>query len=103
MTCAKAVVKARLVTTSGQVFEGENAVLMPQAQCPRLAGEGYDKCISVCDQQGHAEAMAIVAARDAGATLRGAHMQVFYHHVCDACQGLMRSLAITWELADGNR
>lgn len=102
MTCAKAVVKARLVTTSGQVFEGENAVLKPQAQCPRLDGEGYDKCISVCDQQGHAEAMAIVAARDAGATLRGAHMTVAYRYVCEDCQNVMRSFGITWEVADGN-
>src|SRR5690606_18069879 len=66
MTCAKAVVKARLVTTSGLVFEGENTVTRPQAQCPRAEGEGYDKCTSVCGQLGHAEAMAILAARDAG-------------------------------------
>lgn len=101
MTCAKAVVKARLVTTSGLVFEGENTVTRPQAQCPRAEGEGYDKCTSVCGQLGHAEAMAILAARDAGVAPHGGHMQVFYHHVCDACQLMMQSLSITWELVDG--
>lgn len=98
MTCAKAVVKARLVTASGQVFEGENAVIKPQAQCPRAEGEGYDKCISVCGQLGHAEVMAIVAARDAEVELRGAHMIVGYHHVCEDCQSVMRSFGITWEV-----
>lgn len=98
MTCAKVVVKARLVTTSGLVFEGENTVTRPQAQCPRAEGEGYDKCTSVCGQLGHAEAMAI---RAAGTHAHGGHMQVFYHHVCDACQQLMQSLSITWELVDG--
>lgn len=102
MTCAKAVVKARLVTTSGQVFEGENAVSKPQVQCPRLEGEGYDKCISVCDQQGHAEEQAVLRALMAGVELRGAHMTVEYHHVCKKCQGMMWSFGITWEVADGN-
>lgn len=98
MTCAKVVVKAILTTVAGNEYHGENSCRKPQATCPRLPGEGYDKCRDVCDQQHHAEGAAIHAALDAGDAVDGGHMVVYHRHVCDGCQLQMRSLNITWEI-----
>lgn len=84
MTCAKATVRCTLVTADGSQIVGTNWCANPQATCPRLPGEGYEKCRSICDQQGHAEVDAI---RIAGPHARGAHAYVEGHtYACQSCQ-----------------
>lgn len=87
MTCAKQVVRCVLILPSGQAFTGTNACANPQTVCPRLPGEGYEKCKSICHQGGHAELEAIKAARAAGADLRGGTAMVSGHnYLCQHCQ-----------------
>ena len=84
MTCAKKRVVVYLHSKDGRVFVGENACRRPQAVCPRVPGEGYEKCRTVCDQIGHAE---VVALAQAGAAAHGATaLLVGHHHYCRACQ-----------------
>ena len=62
MTCAKKIVRCYLVKEGGHLYAGENTCDFPQQVCPRAPGEGYEKCKSVCRQQGHAEELALKAA-----------------------------------------
>jgi hypothetical protein len=62
MTCAKTRVRVTLTHPDGRSWTGENRCRNPQAVCPRLPGEGYDKCRTVCDQVGHAERDALQLA-----------------------------------------
>ena len=82
MTCAKVRVVAFLVGRSGKWYDGENWCANPQQVCPRLPGEGYEKCQSVCQQNAHAEVEAIQAAGDDAC---GGLMYVKYHYCCEAC------------------
>lgn len=82
MTCAKVRVEAILIGRSGKWYEGENHCTSPQASCPRLPGEGYEKCKSVCQQDAHAEVEAIRAAGDDAC---GGLMYVNYHYCCPDC------------------
>ena len=87
MTCAKQTVKCVLILPAGGVFFGSNSCANPQVECPRLPGEGYSKCLSVCQQRGHAETQALVAARDAGVSPEGATAYVSGHtYMCRHCQ-----------------
>lgn len=75
--CAKQHVMATAVTEDGGRYVGTNECDNPQASCPREVqgyprGLGYHLCKEVCQQQGHAEEMAIKAAKAAGASLVGA-------------------------------
>lgn len=82
--CAKTTVRCTLVTTAGEYIVGTNACATPQPACPRLPGEGYDKCTSVCGQLGHAEVQAV---RLAGERARGAHAYLDGHtYACMDCQ-----------------
>lgn len=82
--CAKQTVKATLIATDGERFVGTNACANPQAVCPRLPGEGYEKCITICDQKGHAEEQAM---RAAGTKVIGSHVYVEGHTwACQNCQ-----------------
>jgi hypothetical protein len=84
MTCAKARVICTLVTPEGERIVGENACDNPQTTCPREPGEGYDKCQTICRQQGHAEA---VVVRLAGERARGARAYLEGHsYACRDCQ-----------------
>jgi hypothetical protein len=56
--CAKQTVTCAIVTPAGEHFIGENWCDTPQETCPRVDGEGYEKCTTVCDQVGHAEEVA---------------------------------------------
>lgn len=74
MTCIRKVVTATIIATGGLRYVGTNACRRPQTVCPRAdypSGEGYEICFSVCDQIGHAEAVAIGLAGDSarGSTL----------------------------------
>lgn len=82
MSCAKARVTALLIGRSGKWYEGENATRSPQAACPRLPGEGYEKCASVCQQESHAEVAALLLAGDDAC---GGIMLVNYHYCCADC------------------
>lgn len=68
----------------GETFTGTNDCRNPQPSCPRLPGEGYEKCKTICDQEGHAEEIALKAAGDkakgAIASLEG------IGHYCKNCQ-----------------
>lgn len=82
--CAKTTVVCTLVTPTGKRFVGTNYCNNAQALCPRLLGEGYEKCRSVCQQAGHAE---IVALDVAGAEARGSRAYIEGHtYACQHCQ-----------------
>lgn len=73
-------------------FRGENDCANPQAVCPRLPGEGYEKCKSICQQAGHAE---IEALKLAGARAKGATAYLFGHHwVCEPCGAALRDAEV---------
>ncbi len=97
MTCAKVVVRACLRLPDGSKYFGENECCNPQERCPRLPGEGYDKCRTICDQPNHAEMNAILAAYNDYRDLQGGHMVVNYFYVCQNCQDVMKRFGITWE------
>lgn len=82
--CAKTVVRCTLVFPDGRRVIGQNDCGNAQAVCPREPGEGYEKCVSICQQQGHAEVMAIMAA---GGLAVGAHAFVEGNtYACRNCQ-----------------
>jgi deoxycytidylate deaminase len=81
--CAKRQVICIITTLTGEQFRGENDCANPQAVCPRLPGEGYEKCKSICQQAGHAE---IEALKAAGEHARGATAQLWGHYwMCEPC------------------
>lgn len=83
--CAKTTVRCTLVTKGdGRLIVGENWCRNPQAVCPRAPDEGYEKCKSICDQVGHAEVVALLAA---GADSFGARAFIEGHtYACMDCQ-----------------
>ena len=84
MSCAKKRVQCVLIAKDGEVFIGENWCNEPQSECPRLPGEGYEKCKSICRQHSHAEVEAIELA---GRKTRGAVAYLInHHHYCRDCQ-----------------
>lgn len=84
MTCAKLVVTCTIITPDGYRAVGRNDCANPQPVCPREPGEGYEKCVTVCKQAGHAE---VVALRQLGILSYGSHAYVEGHdHACRECQ-----------------
>lgn len=87
MTCAKARVFLTLINPDGRTWTGENWCQTPQAVCPRLPGEGYEKCKTICNQVGHAEIDALrlagEGAKESTAILRG------HTYACQSCQEAM--------------
>lgn len=82
--CAKARVFCKIVSARGEVFVGENTCKKPQPFCPRKKGEGYEKCKTICEQQGHAEEQALALAGDAARQ----SVAILYGHTyfCAHCQ-----------------
>lgn len=81
-----------ITSRAGDVYEGENDCANPQPVCPRLPGEGYEKCRSVCDQAGHAE---IEALKKAGAAAVGATAVIYGHYyACEPCAAALRDAGI---------
>jgi deoxycytidylate deaminase len=101
VTCAKKKVTATLTTRDGSIYHGENICQKPQAECPRVGDEGYEKCASVCMQPMHAELHAITQAIMAGKDVEGGHMVVRHTRVCSDCARDMTRFKITWETSDG--
>lgn len=90
--CAKRRVICTIVAPGGQRFVGSNDCRNPQQVCPRIPGEGYDKCKSVCQQVGHAEVVALALA---GPRARGAHAVINGHYyACETCSRLMRDAGV---------
>ena len=102
--CAKQVVKCTIISPDGELFIGENFCKTPQEVCPRLDGEGYEKCISICNQVGHAE---IEALKLAGDKARGGTAIIHGHtYSCRSCQEALfaagiEALSITEEMPNG--
>ena len=86
MTCAKVRVTAVLLTLDGDTFHGENICKKPQTACPRETGEGYQKCVEICEQECHAEVAAVRACLKAGGDPKFGSMVVNYHYICDDCK-----------------
>lgn len=91
--CAKQTVTCTLVAQDGSTISvGQNWCLNPQAACPRLPGEGYLKCKTVCLQPGHAEEMAVALA---GERAKGATAYVEGHtYACDNCQSVLKKAGV---------
>ena len=95
MNCAKHRTTCTITTKTGEIFYGENYCLVPQAECPRLPGEDYTKCKTVCFQIGHAEEVAIMHALHSGADLEGAIATIGHRRICDNCRALLTTHGIT--------
>jgi len=95
MTCAKKIVTCTIVTRSGLVFSGSNACNAPQATCPRQPDEGYEKCKTICKQDGHAEEMALKAAGDHDLSGAIAYMAGTTHY-CENCQKQLFDAGVTY-------
>jgi hypothetical protein len=101
MTCAKKQVTCTLKLTNGWVVIGNNTCDNPQETCPRLPDEGYDKCHTICQQEGHAEDIAVrIAQRSFPDHLRGAHAVITHHRVCDGCKAILDAHGITYETTE---
>ncbi len=88
--CVKQPTAAVVVKNGKIIGRGANAGkkidVCPRAilKCP--TGEGYELCKSVCEQEGHAEVMAINDALAKGEDLAGADMYLDGHWwVCKPC------------------
>ena len=100
--CAKARVTATITLPDGRVFRGTNDVRNPQPSCPRI-GQAYARddfrlCVEVCQQQGHAEAMAL---RAAGGWAPGAVVRVSHHRCCYACTAALTAAGVARIICEG--
>lgn len=100
MTCAKIRVFATLTGASGSTYTAENKCLNPQVICPREEGDGYEKCVTVCKQVGHAETQAIALAGD---DARGGSIVVSYSRICGSCLQSIKDAGIVSWLTDNRR
>ena len=90
--CAKKVVTFTIVARGGLRFIGTNEVRYPQPACPREPGEGYDKCLRICDQPAHAE---VAALNRAGRHANGAiGFLEGISRVCPECQVALDSAGV---------
>ena len=95
--CAKQTVYAMVVKGDSVITIGSNICLNPQSICQRevkgcKTGEGYEWCTEVCQQLGHAEAVAI---QNAGCQTHGATMVITGHtYSCDDCKEAMQQAGI---------
>jgi deoxycytidylate deaminase len=96
VTCAKLFVYASL-RVGKRIFPGWNGCRKPQKVCPRLPGEGYEKCHSICKQPWHAEECSIYYALKVGVDPTGGHMAI-NHEPCQQCQEIMEAWQISWEV-----
>lgn len=83
------------MTTQGPTFTGENDCANPQEVCPRLPGEGYEKCKSICDQAGHAEINALAHATRCGYEVEGSIALLEGHYwMCEPCGRALREAGV---------
>jgi deoxycytidylate deaminase len=68
----------------------------PQPTCPRSETDDYSKCVTVCEQQGHAEIQALRRAQRMGIDLRGATAYIYGHYwMCQDCGKALRDAGVT--------
>lgn len=91
--CAKTTTRCTIIALNGREYVGQNICANPQQACPRLPGEGYAKCVSICQQWGHAEQVAasIVGDRAHGGT---AYLEG-HTYFCDACKAALAAVGVT--------
>lgn len=95
--CAKQRVQAIVrMRNTMRIFVGENVGTNPQPQCPRVPGEAYGKCFSICGTLGHAEETALRQVRMAGYLPSDIEAIDVYNHTgpCDHCRALLRDLGL---------
>ncbi len=93
--CAKQTVTATLIAKDGETFVSTNYCREPQVTCPRAdmpTGQGYEKCINICKQDGHAEVNAVKLAGDK-ANLSKIYLQGHYY-ACDNCQSVAKNAGV---------
>lgn len=105
--CAKTAVYAMLITLDGEEYFGANWMTNCDVTvCPRLAGDGYDKCKTVCNQAFHAECSALADCNDTYADNSvGGEVFIVGHTICcDNCQKEMANNGIVYaaSLDSGN-
>lgn len=93
--CVKQVVTATIVLPHGVRFTGTNHCYNSQKVCPRKdmpTGMGYELCRDICQQPGHAETQALMAAALAGYTnLEGGVCFIEGHtYACTECIEALR-------------
>lgn len=98
--CAKRKVVCTLVVDDDcgreHFFTGENECMSPQKECPRLEGEGYDKCFEICHTIGHAEIVALRQLKQSGLGTEDAVAIVEGHdHICPDCLTTLNAHGIT--------
>lgn len=93
--CAKRRVVCWIYPKWQMPVAGENDCANPQPTCPRLPGEDYTKCKTVCQQDGHAEEIAIQKAKHYRLNLVGAKARIEGHYwMCQACGKALREAGI---------
>ena len=94
MSCAKQLTLA-IIENKGRYWIGSNWCNNPRISCPRIdlpTGVGYEKCIEICQQAGHAEVDACIAA---GEFARGGTLYLIGHtYCCDNCKKVMEQYGI---------
>jgi hypothetical protein len=94
--CAKRQVRCTIVCPDGRRYTGENLCRNPQATCPRLRGEDYTKCRTICHTIGHAEMVALEALYEDDANPAGAICHLEGHwRACEDCRFNLRDHGIT--------
>lgn len=97
--CAKRRVECRIESDhpSGETeyVIGNNDCDNPQSSCPRLPGEDYAKCKTICRQGAHAEIHALALASKVGINVTGGRAIITGHHwVCAPCGLALRDAGI---------
>lgn len=93
--CAKRRVRCVIYPIGQAPIAGENDCANPQEACPREPGEGYEKCKSICQQDGHAELVALRKAMECGANIQGAKAWLGGHYwMCEPCGKALREAGI---------
>lgn len=99
--CAKRTTICIVRVKGGPSYIGTNDCANPQDACPRLPGEDYTKCRTICEQDGHAE---IQALRMAGERARGADVLIKGHYyICEPCGRAMADAGVASILLEQTR
>jgi deoxycytidylate deaminase len=95
VTCAKRTVYCAIYDVFGNAVGASNRCDNPQEVCPRLPGEGYAKCESICMQNGHAEMQALRAAKKHGMDVRNGRAYVVGHdYACAHCCMMLKAAGV---------
>ena len=86
--CLKREVCAVIIDQDGKIAVGQNLIQNDTVRkCPRVGNEGYEKCLSICNQVGHAETEAIKVAKKRNMKLNGAILYLTGHfYACYNCR-----------------